>query len=170
MQSNVYLDGSKLPEGVLKPEGEELSRIIFPQIKTLFSEIKAATNPIEMIQSTSKNTTKLETRGIPQFGINLNLGILGKSNVAKQIVSPSNLKIAIPTNIRNDTLTVPSKVEDLYDKVDFISGERHGGKNKVYNLDDLKKIAKMLGVLDKGTKAVLAQNIKDKIKRLKGES
>jgi len=173
--NNPYLYDNYQPTGKLTQVGSPLSRVTFPIIHTSFSHIETAVNPIQLMESNQK-TLHYHNIGSLPVGINLNLKPTTPSPTPNtspygQVGSPKVVgqqKFNVPISKEDNLSNTPQDLDEMYKNREFISGERSGGKNSVYRLEQLRAMANIAGVPATGNKETLAKNIRAAIDKWKG--
>lgn len=159
MEENPYLSGM-IPTSSLSVEGESLKKLVFPNISTLFSEIKVNKTPINLVGNSNYNVS--DNKIIP-IGINLNT----KSNLTNLFAKKVQIS---DVEYNTDSNDLPKNFEQAYKQRYRISHERTGKNNNLYSQKELRQIANNLDISSTNDKKSLVTNILAAIDRWSGET
>lgn len=157
---NPFLNIYNPPKrGELAQFNQPLKQIEIPgQIKTLINRTIVAEENLGEIDVGELLSTPIITPSKPvliqegDIGIKLNIDILGTSTTAGKIN---------PIQISNETgLDIPKNYRDARNNLDLIVSQRSGGKNKAYNIKQIKDIARNLGLASSGNKSLIVDRIR----------
>lgn len=167
-QQNPFLDPfSSPPGGIVTVQGVPLSRIKIPAIQTLVS--KTAENSGNLA-TVSVNDALLKAGITPRqtvltsneaIGIELNLNLFGNmptvGNISAQL-TPAELQTGQVVG-----RIIPTSFPEARSVLHLITSQRTGSRNIAFNINELKRIAKSLGLQAIGNKDVLANRIRTEI-------
>jgi len=159
---NPFLDVYNPPKrGELAKYNQPLKPIEIPgQIKTLINRTIVAEENLGKVDVSELLSTPIRTPSKPvlieegDIGIQLNIDILGTTTTGK----------LNPSQISNETGTdVPRTYREARNNLDLIVSQRSGGKNKAYNIKQIKDIARNLGLASSGNKSTIVNRIRSAV-------
>lgn len=118
-----------------------------PSVQTIIKKIPISDEPLPVIDYAQKEPPASAAVGVHPVEIGIELSVEDtESPPARQIGE-----------------RLPQTLEEAYENLDLIKAQRTGSRNRTYNANQLRQIAKNLDLPSTGNKDVLANRIRDKV-------